>query len=409
MELEVSSKEARPRRRRGRRLLPFDYAVRNLGRSPVRLGLSVAGSMLVVLLVLAAGGFVRGMVRSLGVSGEPDNVILVSAGSEESMERSEILELVHGLVQSHDLGVRSRLGVPYISPEIHVQTPVRESRDAPEAPMALIRGVEPAAFLVHPAAHVVEGRLPESGRDEILVGALAAAKLGLAPERLAIGQKLWIEDRHWTIAGRFDAPGTVMAAEVWMPLRDAQIVTQRQGKLSCVVLTLDSAAGATFADVDVFVRQQPAYELVALRERDYYAKLGAFFRPIAAMVWATAGLIALGGLLGGLNTMYAAFASRVREMGTLQSIGFSRTAIAVSLMQESLLAAAAGALVAAGIGLLVLDGLTVRFSMGVFGLTVDSAVLALGLAAGAVLGIIGAMPPAWRCLRLPITEALKAA
>ena len=35
------------------RRLPFDYAVRNLGRSPVRLLLSVGGSTLVVLLVLA--------------------------------------------------------------------------------------------------------------------------------------------------------------------------------------------------------------------------------------------------------------------------------------------------------------------------------------------------------------------
>jgi hypothetical protein len=26
-----------------------------------------------------------------------------------------------------------------------------------------------------------------------------------------------------------------------------------------------------------------------------------------------------------------------------------------------------------------------------------------------VLGIVGALPPAWRCLRMPITEALKAA
>ena len=39
------------------RLLPFDYAVRNLGRSPTRLVLSVLGSTLVVLLVLAAGAF----------------------------------------------------------------------------------------------------------------------------------------------------------------------------------------------------------------------------------------------------------------------------------------------------------------------------------------------------------------
>ena len=35
------------------RLLPFEYAIRNLGRSPLRLLASVLGSVLVVLLVLA--------------------------------------------------------------------------------------------------------------------------------------------------------------------------------------------------------------------------------------------------------------------------------------------------------------------------------------------------------------------
>jgi ABC-type antimicrobial peptide transport system permease subunit len=126
------------------------------------------------------------------------------------------------------------------------------------------------------------------------------------------------------------------------------------------------------------------------------------------MVWTTAILIATGGLLGGLNTMYAAFASRVREIGALQSIGYARGAIVLSLVQESLLATAAGALVASVIGLLVFDGIHVRFSMGVFGLTIDSTVLALGLAAGLALGVAGALPPAWRALRLPIAEALKA-
>ena len=52
-------------------------------------------------------------------------------------------------------------------------------------------------------------------------------------------------------------------------------------------------------------------------------------------------------------------------------------------------------------------GITVRFSMGVFGLVIDSTVLLAGLAAGLILGVAGALPPAWRCLRLPISDALK--
>ena len=53
------------------KLLPFEYAVRNLGRSPLRLVLSVGGSLLVVMLVLAAAGFIQSY-RDGNLSPQPD-------------------------------------------------------------------------------------------------------------------------------------------------------------------------------------------------------------------------------------------------------------------------------------------------------------------------------------------------
>ena len=131
-------------------------------------------------------------------------------------------------------------------------------------------------------------------------------------------------------------------------------------------------------------------------------------RPVRAMIWVTAALIALGGCFGGLNTMYAAFAARVRELGALQTLGFPRRALAISFLQESLLATSAGGILAAIVSLVGLNGVAVRFSMGAFALVVDAPVLLGGLAAGAGLAVIGVIPPLWRCLRLPITEALRA-
>jgi putative ABC transport system permease protein len=343
------------------------------------------------------------MDRSLRISGGEKNVILLGAGSEESFERSEIQPAVPGLALASIPGIRQRLGVPYVSPEVFLMTTLKETIEDDHGHQVMLRGVSPAAFLVHSQARIVEGRAPDAGKDEIIVGSLAGTKMGLPPERVAIGQTLVFDNRVWTIVGRFEAPGTVMEAEVWTPLSDLQIAARRDN-LSCVVLTLDSAE---FDDVDAFAKTRLDLELVAIRETSYYSKLGAFFRPIQMMVWITAILIATGGLFGGLNTMYAAFASRVREMGALQAIGYPRFAIVMSLMQESVLASAAGALVAAAIALVALNGITVRFSMGAFGLLIDSAVLLLGLGAGLVLGIAGALPPAWRCLRLPVSDALK--
>jgi putative ABC transport system permease protein len=386
------------------RFLPWDYGIRNLARSPMRLGLSIAGSALVVLLVLAAGAFVRGMDQSLRVSGGEKNVILLGAGSEESFERSEIQPAVPGLVTASITGIKQRLGVPYVSPEVFLMSALKTSNDDEKGHQVMLRGVTPTAFLVHAQVRLIDGRIADAGRDEIIVGTLAATKMGLPEARLALGQTLVFDHCTWTIVGHFEAPGTVMEAEIWTPLSDLQIAARRDN-LSCVVLTLDNAE---FEDVDTFARQRLDLELVAIAETAYYSKLAAFFRPIQIMVWVTAILIAAGGLLGGLNTMYAAFASRVREVGSLQAIGYSRLAIVASLVQESVLATAAGALLAAAIALLLLNQLTVRFSMGVFGLVIDSPVLLTGLAAGLLVGVVGALPPAWRCLRLPISEALKA-
>lgn len=387
------------------RLLPFEYAVRNLGRSPLRLFASVLGSALVVGLVLAASGFVRGMERSLSVSASPDNVILIRVGSEESIERSQLAAGSSTMVAGSVAGIRERLGVPYVSPEIHMALVVKTGPEDPRELDAILRGVTPTAFLVHPQMQIVAGRAPRPGEYELVVGQLVATRLGLAPQELELGRTLWFDQHAWTIVGRFQAPHTVMDAEIWVPLTDLQIATKRDS-ISCVVVTLDTAE---FEDVAIFAAQRLDLEMTAIRESDYYGSLLKFYGPVRAMVWATALLIGLGGLFGGLNTMYAAFAARVRELGTLQTLGYSRQAIAVSFLQESLLATATGALLATFLALATLDGVAVRFSMGAFALLLDGPVVLGGLVAGAMLAIIGVLPPLWRCLRLPIVEALRTA
>ena len=57
---------------------------------------------------------------------------------------------------------------------------------------------------------------------------------------------------------------------------------------------------------------------------------------------------------------------------------------------------------------MLLDGLTVPFSIGSFSLNFDPDILILGLLIGCGLGIVGALPPAWSCLRPPLTATLRA-
>jgi putative ABC transport system permease protein len=383
-------------------MLPFTYAVRNLFRDKERLAQTVGGSALVVLLVMAAAALNGGMSQVLSASGSPLNVILLGAGSEESIQRSEVPARLAGIAEAAVRGIEQPLGTAAVSTEIHYMTYL-ETADGRRG-QGLFRGVTPQALLVHPEVRLLEGRFPAAG--EVMAGRLAWRKLGLPAEALAPGQRVRIDGADMLVSGSFAAPGTVMESEVWAALGDLHMLAQRE-TVSCVVLRLGSPDD--FAEADLFSKQRLDLELTALRESDYYAHLGAFFRPLRVMTWVTAGLVAAGAVFGGLNTLYAAFASRIRELATLQAIGYGRGAILLSLIQESLLACLCGTLLASALALALLEELTIPFSIGAFTVAITPGVALGGLATGVLLGVIGALPPALRCLNPPLHAALRAA
>ena len=381
-------------------MLPLSYAVRNLFRSKSRLLQTIGGSAMVVLLVMASVAINNGMKRVLSASGSDRNVILLSAGSEESIERSEVAERTAGIAEAAVPGITETLGVRAVSGEIHYMNylglPDGRKRQA------MLRGVTLQALRVHPEVRLIVGNFPAAG--ELMVGRLAWRKLGLVQSDLKVGGILTLENQPLKISGIFAAPGTVLESEIWATLGDLRVLAKRE-TLSCVVLRLDDPAD--YAEADLFAKQRLDLELSALRESDYYSRLSAFFKPLRAMTWITAGLIAAGAIFGGVNTLYAAFASRVREMATLQSIGFGRGALLWSLVQESTLACLTGALLASVVAVVLLDGRTIPFSIGAFTLNVGPGVAITGIVTGLLLGLLGALPPAIRCLKPPLPTALR--
>lgn len=379
-------------------MLPFSYALRNLFRDPSRLLLTVGGSALVVLLLIAAVAFNQGMDSVLTTSGSPDNVILLGSGSEESIERSEVGLNAESSVATIP-GLSQSLGITAASGEIFYQSPIRTSSGQEE--QAILRGVTEKSLLVHTKVSLTQGHFP--GPGEVMVGALAHRKLGVPASEVTPGEKLYFGNEELTISGVFSAPGTVLESELWLDRNDLASFTQRDS-LSAITVKLDEAE---YDDIAVFALQRTDLELAAISETDYYSKLATFYQPIQLMTWVTAALVAAGAVFGGLNTLYAAFSSRIREMATLQSIGYTRTALMISIIQESLLATLTGTLLAFLIAYFTLDDTTVPFSIGTFSLTLTPLVIITGLIAGLLLGLLGTIPPAIRCLAPSLPKALR--
>ncbi|MEX2139089.1 MAG: ABC transporter permease [Pirellulales bacterium] len=384
------------------RLLPWEYGVRNLFRRPTRSALTLAGLTTVVLLVFIVVAVIRGLEASLAVSGDPNVVLVYGMNAGTDIENSAIPARTAALLSASVENVDHRFGVTFVSPELYIGSRI-ETADRGSPALGIVRGVTTTAPLLRKQVEIVDGKWP--GPGEIAVGRLVAAKLGCSPEELATGSSVKFDGREWKVSGRFSASGAAFESEIWCNLPDLQQALKRQDYSLVAVGVKDPKSAA---DVVMFAKEQKSLELQAVRETDYYASLQKHYQPVRMLGWIVVGLVAGAGVFAGLNTMYGAVVGRVRELSTLQAVGFRRRSIVVSLIQEGALLSIAGSLVAAAIALVFVNGTAVRFTMGAFALKVDSMGILVGCGTGALLGVLGAMPPSIKALRYSIVEGLKA-
>ena len=363
--------------------------------------LTLTGLTTVIVLVFIVIGFIRGLEHSLTVSGDPQVALLFSLGMGENLEYSSIPMRTSELVSASVQGIKSFHNRKYVSPELYLGTQI-EIPGQQESAMGLVRGVTQSVLLVRRQVELESGNWP--GPGEILVGQLASTKLGLSQDQLAVGTELNLEGRTWRISGTFSAACSAFESEIWCRLDELQQAMKRQD-LSLVAVTMISPSN--YPDLDLFCKERLDLELQSIREVNYYQSLKKDYGPIRMLAWLVVFLVSGAGVFAGLNTLYGAVIGRTRELSTLQTIGFLRSAIVISLIQEGLLLATAASLTAALIAVSLINGIAVRFTMGAFSLQIDSISLLIGCGVGILLGLLGAIPPALRALRLPVVEGLK--
>ena len=151
------------------------------------------------------------------------------------------------------------------------------------------------------------------------------------------------------------------------------------------------------------------------REDIFYSKqsgtLAAMLRALGLFVTS---IMALGAVFGALNTMYAAVGSRTKEIGTLLAIGFSRGAILISFLTESVLLSLLGGLIGCLFAIPVRSFTTgtmsfATFSELAFRFQVTPAMLVAGVAFSALMGLVGGFFPARKAASMPIIESLREA
>jgi putative ABC transport system permease protein len=376
-------------------LVPLAYNLRSLSRRRVRTALTVAGigAVVAVYVVMSAvSGTMRAMFKA---TGQPDEVLVTQPGAL-TPEFSFVPRPVASWLKTLDaVAVDASSGEPLVSPELTLSAKVSH-RGVTKA--VALRGVSPVARAMYREPRLLEGDWVGPGK-RVMVGKQLARALGLG-----VGDVLAAEKEQWTVAGVFEAGGTLYEQEVWLDLDELGAASSRTELTSLLVRVKRPALTRALVDELSAQRRQP---LQAMAAHDAYARVGGMSLWMASLGQFIALVIALGAVFGGMNTMYAAVAGRQREIGILRALGYRSGAVLLSFLTESAVVGLVGG--ALGVALALVIGqvpLTMPYLVGKE-VAIGTGPMVSGLVLAGAVGLLGGLLPAWQAARVRVVEALR--
>ena len=223
-------------------------------------------------------------------------MIVLRAGSDTEMTSGFSGEEARLITDAP--GTRDRARGTIASPELFVIVGHPLKRSGTDANVPL-RGLTPTALKVRPTVKIVEGRMFNSGTNEIVVGTAASGQFA----GLTVGSTGAVGREPWHVVGIFDAGGSVAESELWCDAKVLQPAYRRGNTYQSVYARLASID--SFQQFKDALTANPRLQVTVIREPDYYA---------AAVAGAAdghphhrlrhRGADGLGAVFGAVNTMY---------------------------------------------------------------------------------------------------------
>lgn len=360
----------------------------------------IAGVVGVLVAMLAMGAGFQSTLNSTG----DDTTAIVLRGGSQAETNSVITRDQIPLLSTLPGVARDEKGRALLSAELSQVVNLVSRSDGTDV-NAQFRGVGEMAWGVHDRVRIIEGRKFASGKREMVVGQGAKTQF----RDMDVGSTLTLGNQAWTVVGVF-ASGDAHDSELWTDV-DTLATTYQRDSLQSVTVRTDGKPG--FEQFKAAVAGDPRLKLEVETTRLYYSKQGGGLTTLINILGKVIGTImAIGAVFGALNTMYAAVATRAREIATMRAIGFRGLPVVTAVMLETMLLALLGGLLGCAIAWLLFNGYSVstigsNFSAVVFKFHVSPELLWSGLKWALGIGLVGGLFPALRAARLPITTALR--
>jgi putative ABC transport system permease protein len=386
-------------------MLPVRYNIRNLQIRWATTSMTAFATALVVWASVLTFGLADGLERALRISGDEFDLIVLRKGGNDEMS-SGVEQAVAREVSSLDGIAIDDQGRPMCSSEF-VTILTKPRRGDGGTTNLVVRGLEEAGRGLRPGFKILEGgRMYESGKNEAITSLQVARRF----RDTAIGEQLDINNVMFRIVGHFEAGGSAAESEVWTDVKDLTSARRTPGAVSSVNLRARDVAAR-----DAIVKRiedDEQFNLKVVTERKYYEDQMTAAIFIKIVGYFIAGFLTVGAMFAAANAMYAAVASRAREIGTLRALGFSRRSILLSFMLESLVICLIGGAIGC-LGTLPFNGISTgtlnwsTFSELTFAFNFGPQVLMEGVIMALTMGIVGGLFPAVRATRMNIVKALR--
>ncbi len=388
-------------------MIPLSYNVRSLMVRKTTTVATALGVGLVVFVLAAAFMLGTGITKTMVGAGRSDNAMVLRKGSDTEMASSlevNTLSLIAGAP-----GVkRDSGGKSLVSGEVVLVIAQEKLGTNGQIANVLVRGVPDVAMEVRPEIHVVAGRPPKPGTDEVMIGQGLRGKY----QGMDLDQSFELKkNRPVKVVGVFESGGSSFESEVWADVDTARSSFGRDGLVSSATVRLESPS--KFDAFKATMESDKRLGLEALTESGYYEKQSSqtsiFIKVMGAII---VFFISIGAVIGALITMQAAVSQRQREIGTLRALGFSRFSILSSFLLESAVLAFGGGVLGV---LAALCMSFVKLSMMnfatwqevTFSFDPNPKVVVMSLLFGAFMGIVGGFFPALRAARVSPIEAMR--